>query len=176
MADLAVPTAVLDKAGKLLDSFQAADERYGETGPRDASDAATAMGLLGRSYLVGNPPTLTVFGGRFTIFSPDDSPDDSPDESKKPAAWVKGGQQFLSRAGPSAKDCVYNLYATVYMHALSGNDWDAWNQKIRKQLVDSQIKEGNEAGSWWNPDDVRATEGGRLFQTAINTLMLEVYY
>ena len=47
---------------------------------------------------------------------------------------------------------------------------------MRKQLVDSQIKEGDEAGSWWNPDDVRAAEGGRFFQTAINTLMLEVYY
>ena len=44
MADLEVPTVVLDKAGKLLASFQAADERYGETGPRDPSNAATAMG------------------------------------------------------------------------------------------------------------------------------------
>ena len=26
------------------------------------------------------------------------------------------------------------------MHVLSGNDWDAWNRKMRKQLVDSQIK------------------------------------
>ena len=46
-----------------------------------------AMGLLSRLYLDGNPSTLTVFGGRHTIFSPDDS--------KKPAAaWVQGGQQF----------------------------------------------------------------------------------
>lgn len=168
MASLEVPPAVLEKAGKFLAGFQSAEGMYGETGPRDASNAATAMGLLSRLYLDGNPSTLTVFGGHLTIFSPDDS--------TKPAAWVQGGQQFLSHAGPSAKDCTYNLYATVFMHILSGNDWDTWNRKMRKQLVDSQIKGGDEAGSWWNPGDVRAAEGGRLFQTAVNTLMLEVSY
>ncbi len=73
MAGLEVPSEVLEKAGKRLASFQAADGKYGETGPRDASNAATAMGLLSRLYLGGNPCTLTVFGGKFTVFSPDES-------------------------------------------------------------------------------------------------------
>ena len=43
-------------------------------------------------------------------------------------------------------------------------------------VILSQVREGAETGSWWNPEDLRAVEGGRLFQTAINPLMLEVYY
>ena len=168
MAGLEVPPALLETAGKILDSLQTADGKYGETIAREVSNAATAMGLLSRMYLAGRPRGLTVFGGHFLFFS--------SKESKEPADWVKSGQQFLSRTSLSSEDAIYNLFATVYIHELSGADWDAWNRKMRKQLVDSQIKEGNEAGSWWNADDVRAAEGGRLFQTAINTLMLEVYY
>ena len=175
MADLKVPPAALEKAGKLLARFQTSDGKYGETGPRAASDAATAMGLLSRSSLGGNPLSRTVFGGRFTVFVLDESSESSK-KPKEPAAWVTGGQQFLSRAGFSAKDCLCNLYATVYVHELSGSDWDAWNRKMQKELVDAQVKVGDEAGSWWNADDVHAAEGGRLLQTAINTLMLEVYY
>ena len=58
-------------------------------GPRP-SNAATAMGLVSQVYLGGNPSTLAVFGGRYTVFSLDDL----PDEPKKPAAWVNSGQQF----------------------------------------------------------------------------------
>jgi hypothetical protein len=119
-------------------------------------------------YLADRPRGLTVFGGRLLSFS-DEGPNELP-------GWAKGGQQFLSRRGLSTEDVVYNLYATVYIHELAGNDWDTWNKKMRKQLVDLQVKTGDEKGSWWNSADIRAAEGGRLFQSAINTLMLEAYY
>ena len=47
---------------------------------------------------------------------------------------------------------------------------------MRKQLISVQAKEGDEAGSWWNLKDIHAATGGRLFQTAINAMTLEVYY
>jgi hypothetical protein len=82
----------------------------------------------------------------------------------------------LNQASPSPKDGVFNFHATLYLHRQSGPAWDAWNRAQRRQLVDAQVKDGAEAGSWWNPDDVCTADGGRLFQTAVNTLSLEVYY
>ena len=38
-----------------------------------------------------------------------------------------------------------------------------------------QTQEGDEAGSWWNPKDIHADTGGRLFQTALGAMTLEVY-
>ena len=125
------------------------------------------MGLLAGCILVAAPEVLPYLGGVFSF---------SPPRDRRSQPLGLRAASSLSRTGLSAKDTVYNLYATVYIHELSGSDWDTWNRKMRKQLVESQIKVGDEAGSWWNPDDVHAAKGGRLFQTAINTLMLEVYY
>ena len=47
---------------------------------------------------------------------------------------------------------------------------------IRNLLVDTQVSGPDEAGSWFSPDEVRAAAGGRLFQTALSLMILEVYY
>jgi hypothetical protein len=89
---------------------------------------------------------------------------------------MKPGVDYLIKHGPSSKDAVYNLYATIYVHQADNQAWDTWNHTIRMQLVKSQVKEGDEDGSWYSADDVDAAEGGRLFQTVMSTLTLEVYY
>jgi len=82
----------------------------------------------------------------------------------------------LGQLGPSSKDAVYNLHVTLLLRSLGDSVWDTWNRQMRDRLVNSQTKSGDEAGSWWQPDDVRAAFAGRLFQTALNAMILEVYY
>lgn len=91
----------------------------------------------------------------------------------------KAGQgQFgpLSQKGPAEKDALANFWATTLLHAHPGPEWDSWNRAIRRQLATAQDKEGDETGSWWNPNDADAASGGRLFQTALGAMTLEVYY
>ena len=77
------------------------------------------------------------------------------------------------------RNIYYWYYAAQVMHNMSGPDWDAWNRRMRRVLVESQIKTGCASGSW---DPVKPTEdawgkqGGRLMLTSLATLTLEVYY
>jgi Ca-activated chloride channel family protein len=144
------PADVLELAAKFLDSVQAeGGTKYGETSPKDVSDRATAMALLARQYLGW--------------------------KRDKPA--IKAAIESLAEAGPAKNDIVYNLFATMFMHNCPGYEWDLWNRQMRRLLVDSQVKDGSCAnGSWPVPADADAAEGSRLFQTAVNTMVLEVYY
>jgi hypothetical protein len=54
--------------------------------------------------------------------------------------------------------------------------WKPWNEKMRDVLVEAQQREGLDTGSWFDADEVNAAGGGRLYQTALNTMSLEVYY
>jgi hypothetical protein len=69
----------------------------------------------------------------------------------------------------------YWYYATLAMYQHGGKEWDTWNEAIKTQLLANQHTRGELAGSW-DPDDVWAGVGGRVYQTAICTLSLEVYY
>jgi hypothetical protein len=170
MARLDVPASAWKKAAQFLDSLQAeGGAKYGETGPKDAGDAATIMGLLARAYLGANAGGGGILAGR-------DVAPASPAQPAKEDAGQKRGIEFLSRRGPLEKDAVANFWATTLMHNHLSKLWDTWNRKLRRQLIAAQTKEGDALGSWWNPDDVRAAAGGRFLQTAINTLTLEVYY
>jgi hypothetical protein len=57
-------------------------------------------------------------------------------------------------------------------------DWETWNHKIRRLLIDTQSKDGCAAGSWTCPNDKDpwAEHGGRLMMTSLAALTLEVYY
>ena len=46
---------------------------------------------------------------------------------------------------------------------------------MKDELLDHQVTDGGAAASW-PPDDEWADVGGRVYQTAICTLTLEVYY
>jgi hypothetical protein len=62
------------------------------------------------------------------------------------------------------------------MRHVGGIHWKHWNDRVRDRLVDSQERQGVEAGSWYCPDDAYADEGGRFLHTAFATLILESYY
>ncbi|NQT40739.1 MAG: hypothetical protein HQ581_24810 [Planctomycetes bacterium] len=100
-------------------------------------------------------------------------------ETSEPA--MRRAVRRIVKRGPVENDVVHNYFAHQVIHykRLRESDksqWIPWYSAMREQLVDSQIGDGDERGSWWNPRDVRARQGGRLLQTALSTLTLEVYY
>lgn len=90
-------------------------------------------------------------------------------------AGLQKGVQRLSAIGPSKNDIYYNYYAAQVLHHWGGDLWDKWNNKLRPQLVRSQITDGPAAGSW-PPTDPHSSGGGQLYQTTLSLLTLEIYY
>ena len=99
--------------------------------------------------------------------------DEMPDYLKEnlPSLGVK--------AGLSQRDTYYWYYATQVMFHMGGEHWKAWNERLHPLLVNSQVREGNLAGSWdfrrpvmdrWGP------HAGRIYLTTMNLLSLEVHY
>jgi hypothetical protein len=175
MAGLKVPPAVPEKADKFLDAVQAeVGAKNGETSPKDMTTATTAAGLLARMQLRGKASAAALDGKDMRLYESD--PNKPTSASPSEAAGVKRGAESLVKTGPAKHDSLCNLTATTFMQECSGPEWDTWNRAMRRQLVESQLREGAEKGSWWNPEDVSAADGGRLYQTALNTLNLEVYY
>jgi hypothetical protein len=91
------------------------------------------------------------------------------------------GTSFLMQNTPDTgiRNVYYWYYATQVMHNQPGPQWDAWNRKMRRILINSQSKEGCAAGSW-DPSapmkDAWGDHGGRLMMTSLSALTLEVYY
>ena len=89
---------------------------------------------------------------------------------------LERGVQRLSKSGPSKKDMYYNYYATQVMRHYEGDDWKKWNKKMRDFLVETQEQNGHMQGSWHMGGSHAATAGGRLYNTSLSTMVLEVYY
>ncbi|HLA84089.1 MAG TPA: hypothetical protein VJL29_04785 [Thermoguttaceae bacterium] len=155
LAYLVVPPATVKKASNFLDSVQSSSgANYGYLGPGEgpSTEATTAIGLLCRMYL----------GWKKT----------EPD--------LEHGVKWLSRRGPN-RNLYYDYYATQVMRHWEGEPWKKWNAVMRDSLVDSQSRHGHEAGSWFITDEgnrmSRNNElAGRLYCTALATMILEVYY
>ena len=98
----------------------------------------------------------------------------------KGADYLKENLPSLGvKAGVTQRDTYYWYYATQVMFHMGGEHWKAWNDRLHPLLVNSQIREGNLAGSWdfrrpvmdrWGP------HAGRIYLTTMNLLSLEVHY
>lgn len=66
-------------------------------------------------------------------------------------------------------------YASLALFQHQGKEWETWNKVLTEELTKHQRKDGRAAGSW-DPVDEWSKIGGRVYQTALCTLMLEVYY
>lgn len=150
MAYLVVPETVLQRAYGFLNLVEYdGGARYGYVNSNPGSASMTAVGLLSRMY----------FGW------------------KKDNPALERGVQWLSETGPN-DDVYYNYYATQVMRHWGGPLWEKWNKEMREQLIAAQVKEGHESGSWYwhRPLSNHEKLGGRLYCTALATLILEVYY
>jgi hypothetical protein len=159
MANLEVQPGKVEEARKWLETVQPVGENSETRGlfsyvPGDqVTPCRSSIGLLITQYLgaTKNDPTIT------------------------------GGVKYLMENLPDVKsrDVYYWYYATQVMHNMCDADWDTWNRKTRKLLVETQCKNGCATGSW---DPLAPTKdswgsfGGRIMMTSLSALTLEVYY
>ena len=95
---------------------------------------------------------------------------------KKDEPSIKAAAEKFAKDGPSGSDIYYNYYATQVMKQYGGPEWEAWNNRMRDQLLGSQVQTGHGAGSWYVESGHSSEAGGRLYSTCMSTMMLEVYY
>jgi hypothetical protein len=149
MSNLVVSPLTIHRASLFLDSVQSDDgATYGYQN-RQTGEATTAIGALCRMYL----------------------------GLKKDNLDLQHSVEYLGRHGPSGANMYYNYYATQVMRHWEGEEWINWNNQMRDQLVHAQAKQGHEDGSWYTgAGDLGTDPGGRLYCTAMATMILEVYY
>jgi len=148
MAKLNIQSPEIFAAQRFLDSVQNKDgSQYGYLN-RKPGQGTSAVGLLCRMYT----------GWRRT----------NP-------GLVKGAAQ-LGKWGPSKDNLYFDYYATQVLFHYAGPEWDAWNRKMRDLLIKTQAREGHPAGSWYFENPPTTAAGGRLYNTAMAAMILEVYY
>jgi len=150
-AELDVPQETLDLSTAYLDSVQYDDGAlYAYQPDRQPTHVMTSEALLCRMYLGWTKDYAGLDQGvKFLI-----------------------GSHLPNRKAPNF---YYWYYATQVLHHYGGKSWDKWNIQMRDILVQSQAKRGHEAGSW-KPKGGHASQGGRLYSTALAVCTLEVYY
>ncbi|MDO4558444.1 MAG: hypothetical protein Q4C47_05725, partial [Planctomycetia bacterium] len=156
MADLSVSQKSFDEARRYLQSVSGGHYHhlYGYTsGTADIRPSMTAAGLLCMQYLgePANGPMMTE------------------------------GRKYLleHRPGVGERNLYYIYYAAQVMHNSLGPEWDQWNRAMRKDFIESQVRDGCAAGSWdltQSGDSHIRSAGGRLIGTSLAVLSLEVYY
>lgn len=147
LAGLPVSEKVVLRGYQFLDAVQSDNgAAYGYQEPGD-EPTPTAIGLLCRMY--GGWNRLDV-------------------------RLQRGIMRVVDR-GYSRKDMYYNYYATQVMSHYGGPRWEAWNEPMRDYLIASQVQQGHGKGSWYFGGK-HTLAGGRLCETALATLILEVYY
>lgn len=152
MAGIPVPKQTFDNTAKWLKSVEGNQPVGGQFAynSRGASPAMTAEGLL----------CLQFMG------------------TERNSPRMRAGADYLMRhlPRPDQKNTSYYwYYATQVMYHMQGPYWDAWNEKLRDELVKSQLNTGQLAGTW-HPRDNWENTGGRIYATSMKLLMLEVYY
>ena len=75
----------------------------------------------------------------------------------------------------NATNTYYWYYGTLALFQHQGDGWRTWNDVLTEQLLTHQRKDAEAAGSW-DPEGEWAEQGGRVYQTALCAMMLEVYY
>jgi hypothetical protein len=158
VSGLSVNQAAFDGAAKFLDRVEqkgGGDSAYGPalaygyTGP-GSGVRTSSIGLLGRQFL-GDPKEKLEAGVR----------------------------RFMQAGGvPNWGQCdlYYWYYGTLCVFQQGGDMWKEWNEAMKKALLDNQRRGGPDVDGSWDPVGAYSREWGRVGQTAIACLCLEVYY
>lgn len=95
----------------------------------------------------------------------------------KDDADLQAAIAILDNKGPY-ENRYYCYYATLAMKNWEGDEWNRWNASMREELIRTQVIDEGPAYGSWTPLQRGATDtaGGRLLNTALSTMTLEVYY
>lgn len=167
MAGLNVSSVSMDSVGYFLDQVitpGTAGSEYSymsDHAPRtyESHRATTAIGLLLRMYLGWTPGNSTLVKGIHMIYQ------------WGPSYGWTNNQEFRG-----ARGCpYYDFYATILLHHYGGHEWERFYPDIYQYLIQHQSKVGHESGSWHFPDP-NCDVGGRLLNTCLAIMILEVPY
>ena len=164
IAHLNVNHAAFDGAIKFLDSVEhkaaGGDPGYAPASTywytvKDAHEPhrLTAIGCLCRQYLGWKKEDLQASVEGFV---------------------AKGGVPTWGGNGGGV-DLYYWYYGTLCVFQQGGDLWKKWNESLKTALLTNQRKDGDDSGSW-DPVGAYAPEWGRVGETALGCLCLEVYY
>jgi RNA polymerase sigma factor (sigma-70 family) len=147
-AGLDVPKATLRQASAFLDSVSFDDGAgYGYVASGSGSLAMTASGLHSR-FVLGWAP--------------------------RQEAALKGAARLSAMPpSPTLANCYYYYFATQAMRRIGGAQWDFWESRMARLLMDRQAQTGEDRGSWPTTGDAHAAAGGRLMATSLALLALE---
>lgn len=165
MAGIDVPSPVFERVEEFLETVSRSDpvvyasrgSRYvyekSDIFNREAIPTLTAVGLLSREYLGWPGDDERIQAGIKYLLT-------------QPPRWRRG-----------RVDLYYWYYATQAIIHAGGPAWPEWNGFMKKALVENQVTDRREKGSW----DPRAgvwhqASGGRLYTTCLAIYTLEVYY
>jgi len=155
--------AFLDKCEESPDKVQIEDKayddgrhRYGYTG-KGAMVNTTSIGVLCRLFMGYKKDEFT--GAALWL------------RRTNPPAW----KADLGVANGGGWPMYYMYYTTLTMFQMGGDHWPAWNNELKKVLVDNQRKDNDQRGSW-DPLSSWEKKAGRAYTTALGALCLEVYY
>jgi hypothetical protein len=171
LAGLTVPAKTYDRIEQWLNSAQGSAQdrhlyRYNPQAPntdtqrhgRVPTPTMTAVGLLMRLYGGWRRDHPIMIAG---------------------SDYLKQNLPAIGTMREPLRDTYYWYYGTQVMFHMGGSAWEQWNGRLYPLLVDSQIRQGEFAGSW-SPHtpipDRWAPHGGRLYVTTMNLLSLEVTY
>jgi hypothetical protein len=121
-------------------------------------------------YMPGRPPTPPMTGAGLLCMQYMGAARDAGNLSE--------GIEYLmaNQPDPKKRNIYYWYYATQVLHNVPGPEWETWNRKMRRVLVESQERGGCKEGSWNPQGDPWGDNGGRLMVTSLSCLTLEVYY
>ncbi|MGH7242576.1 MAG: hypothetical protein ACREJD_04085 [Phycisphaerales bacterium] len=150
-AGIAVPRDVFEGAGNWLESASSGTPgRYAYARGGAPSAAMTAEAMFVQQILGHSRDEVRM---------------------KESAAFILSNPPKWDGAAPT----YHWYYATLALFQHQGDAWDRWNRQLSPILVEHQRRDGTASGSW-DPQDEWSRLGGRLYQTAVCTLSLEVYY
>jgi len=86
----------------------------------------------------------------------------------------KGGVPVYGANGEQT-DLYYWYYGSMCVFQQGGELFKRWNEAMKSALIPSQCVQGDDRGSW-SPAGEFCGEWGRVGQTALSALCLEVYY
>lgn len=161
LAELNVRQETLYNASRFLDKVQFdGGRRYrylvnpAERGIGDGSaETCTAIGLLLRQYFGLRAGDASLDGGMKIVTD-----------------W----NTELRADVPS--NLFQHYYAALALHHYGSSQWKTWYVPLRESLVRTQSRRGHESGSWYFPNPHYGDVGGRLLNTALAAMILEVPY
>jgi hypothetical protein len=137
------------------DTFRVGYDKAWSPAEQGVGNGSTAIGLMLQLYL-GRSPSAASVRRQAPLLLLSNLPEYDP--------------KWTQKQKTENVDYYTTYHAAMAFNRLGGKDWDRWNKAMVKALKAAQ----EPSGCW--PVDKWASQGGRVYSTALATMALEVYY